>query len=65
MGAYYFAYFTSGWKIGEPMADSGYVYMFATTMTLCGIVAVQVEIYFAAVQIESLSLKLGFLQINL
>ena len=42
MGAYYFAYFTSGWKIGEPMADSGYVYMFATTMTLCGIVAAQV-----------------------
>jgi len=42
MLAYYFAYFTNGWKIGEPMANSGYVYTLATTMSLAGIVAAQI-----------------------
>jgi magnesium-transporting ATPase (P-type) len=42
MIAYYFAYFTNGWKIGTPMPNSGYVYMLATTMSLAGIVASQI-----------------------
>lgn len=42
MIAYYFAYFTNGWKFGTPMPNSGYVYMLATTMSLAGIVASQI-----------------------
>ena len=42
MVAYTFAYYTHGWRPGMPMADSGHIYMLATTMSLVGIVAGQV-----------------------
>ncbi|MEW5768068.1 MAG: HAD-IC family P-type ATPase [bacterium] len=42
MLAYYFVYWTSGWKWGMPMASNGQVYIMATTMCLAGIVACQI-----------------------
>lgn len=42
MIAYTFAYYINGWRPGMPMANSGYIYMLATTMSLVGIVAGQV-----------------------
>ncbi|MEW5800465.1 MAG: HAD-IC family P-type ATPase [bacterium] len=42
MVAYYFLYWTHGWKWGMPMASSGPVYIMATTMCLAGIVTVQI-----------------------
>jgi len=41
MGAFFFLYWSRGWTFGEPMADSGPVYLAATTMTFAAIVAAQ------------------------
>ncbi len=47
MAAFFFVYWQSGWRPGMPMADSGTLYITATTMTLAGIVASQVGNVFA------------------
>ena len=39
---YFYAYWLSGWRPGQPLADSGLVYATATTMTFASIVACQV-----------------------
>jgi magnesium-transporting ATPase (P-type) len=41
MSAYYFAYWSAGWRPGLPMAAEGPVYAHATTMCWAGIVAAQ------------------------
>lgn len=42
LAAFFKAYLNSGWVPGTPMAASGPVYIYATTMTLAGIVACQI-----------------------
>jgi P-type Ca2+ transporter type 2C len=42
MTSFLFAYWLSGWRPWEPLADSGTVYLQATTMTMAGIVMAQV-----------------------
>ena len=42
MAGFFFIYWQSGWRPGMDMADSGTVYMTATTMTFAGIVAAQI-----------------------
>ena len=42
MSAFFFLYWARGWTPGEPLADSGTVYMAATTMTFAAIVAAQI-----------------------
>ncbi|MBI2372087.1 MAG: cation-transporting P-type ATPase, partial [Deltaproteobacteria bacterium] len=45
--AFFWAYWVAGWRPGLPMAAAGDLYRRATTMTLAGIVAVQVGNVFA------------------
>jgi len=47
MAAFFLVYYVNGWRPGMPMADSGPVYITATTMTLVAIVASQVGNVFA------------------
>jgi len=47
MAAFFFVYYVNGWRPGMPMADSGPLYLTATTMTLAAIVASQVGNVFA------------------
>jgi magnesium-transporting ATPase (P-type) len=47
LGAFFFYYFVNGWRPGMAMADSGTLYITATTMSLAGIVASQVGNVFA------------------
>ncbi len=47
MAGFFFIYWQTGWRPGMPMADSGPVYITATTMTLAGIVATQMGNVFA------------------
>lgn len=47
LGGFFFVYVMNGWRPGMPMADSGPVYIAATTMTLAGIVACQAGNVFA------------------
>lgn len=42
LAAFFRAYLSRGWVPGTPMASSGPVYTYATTMTLAGIVACQI-----------------------
>jgi Ca2+-transporting ATPase len=42
MSAFFFLYWMRGWTPGTPLADSGAVYLAATTMTFAGIVAAQI-----------------------
>jgi magnesium-transporting ATPase (P-type) len=44
---FFAAYWLSGWRAGEPMADRGPLYNTATTMSLAGIVACQIGNAFA------------------
>jgi Ca2+-transporting ATPase len=60
MAAYYFLYWTSGWRWGTPMAASGPVYIMATTMCLAGIVAVQVGNVFCCRTDRQSIFKVGF-----
>lgn len=60
MSAYFYAYLTHGWKIGEPMASSGYIYMLATTMSLTGIVAGQIGNIFCCRTDRESIFKVGF-----
>ena len=45
--AFFWTYWVAGWRPGLPVAASGDLYRRATTMTLAGIVAVQVGNVFA------------------
>ena len=47
MAAFFFVYYLNGWRPGMPLADSGPLYITATTMTLAAIVASQVGNVFA------------------
>jgi magnesium-transporting ATPase (P-type) len=47
MGAYYFAYWSTGWRPGQPMADSGPTYALATTLTFAAVVSTQIGNAFA------------------
>jgi magnesium-transporting ATPase (P-type) len=60
MVAYYFLYWTSGWRWGMPMAASGPVYIMATTMCLAGIVASQVGNVFCCRTDRQSIFKVGF-----
>jgi P-type Ca2+ transporter type 2C len=42
MAGFFFAYGLAGWIPGEPLADSGELYLQATTMTMAGIVMAQI-----------------------
>jgi magnesium-transporting ATPase (P-type) len=42
LAGYFAVYLSSGWRPGQPMADTGPVYLAATTMSLAGIVACQI-----------------------
>jgi magnesium-transporting ATPase (P-type) len=42
MASFFFAYGLAGWRPWEPLADSGQLYLQATTMTMAGIVMAQV-----------------------
>jgi magnesium-transporting ATPase (P-type) len=47
MAGFFFIYWQSGWRPGMTMADSGTLYVTATTMSLAGIVASQIGNVFA------------------
>jgi len=47
MLAYYYAYWVNGWRPGMQLADTGQLYMFATTMTFAAVVATQIGNGFA------------------
>ncbi|MGE5174476.1 MAG: cation-translocating P-type ATPase, partial [Betaproteobacteria bacterium] len=47
MAGFFFIYWQSGWRPGMTMADSGILYVTATTMSLSGIVASQIGNVFA------------------
>jgi magnesium-transporting ATPase (P-type) len=42
MASFFFAYALAGWRPWEPLADSGELYLQATTMTMAGIIMAQV-----------------------
>ena len=42
MSSFFFAYALTGWRPWEPLADSGELYLQATTMTMAGIIMAQV-----------------------
>ncbi|MCX6557526.1 MAG: HAD-IC family P-type ATPase [Candidatus Aminicenantes bacterium] len=60
MMAYYFLYWTNGWRWGMPLAASGPVYIMATTMCLAGIVASQVGNVFCCRTDRQSIFKVGF-----
>jgi magnesium-transporting ATPase (P-type) len=45
--AFFWTYWLAGWQPGLPLAAEGPLYLRATTMTLCGIVAAQIGNVFA------------------
>ncbi len=47
LAGYFFVYWTSGWRPGETLADSGDAYVRATTMTFASIVVGQIGCVFA------------------
>jgi magnesium-transporting ATPase (P-type) len=47
MFAYYYAYWSRGWRPGQPLAASGELYALATTMTFAAVVATQIGNGFA------------------
>ena len=47
LGSFFLAYLLAGWSPGEPLADSGDLYVQATAMTYAGIVAGQIGAAFA------------------
>ncbi|MBS3957265.1 MAG: cation-transporting P-type ATPase [Clostridiales bacterium] len=47
MGAYFWAYWSRGWRPGIELPDSGELYMLATTMTFGAVVATQIGNAFA------------------
>ncbi|MBL8211518.1 MAG: cation-transporting P-type ATPase [Bryobacterales bacterium] len=47
LSMFFAIYWLPGWRPGQPMADTGPLYLLATTMTLAGIVACQVGNVFA------------------
>ena len=60
MSAFYFMYFTSGWRPGMAMAASGIVYVKATTMTHAAVVTTQIGNGFAQRTNRESIFKVGF-----
>jgi P-type Ca2+ transporter type 2C len=60
MVAYFFLYWTHGWRWGMPLAASGHVYIMATTMCLAGIVTAQVGNVFCCRTDRASIFKVGF-----
>ncbi len=61
LGAFFFCYFMHGWRPGMVMADSGTIYITATTMSLAGIVASQIGNVFACRTERESIFRVGFL----
>ncbi len=61
LGAFFFCYFMNGWRPGMAMADSGSLYITATTMSLAGIVASQIGNVFACRTERESIFRVGFL----
>jgi magnesium-transporting ATPase (P-type) len=59
LAAFYFMYLSSGWRFGQPMASSGYLYLAATTMCLASIVTSQIGNVFACRTERESVLKVG------
>jgi magnesium-transporting ATPase (P-type) len=59
LSAYFFAYWLAGWRPGLSMAESGPLYVTATTMSLAGIVVCQVGNVFACRSDRQSILRLG------
>jgi len=60
LAAFYLMYILNGWRLGQPMAASGYLYAAATTMCLASIVASQIgNIFSCRTERESI-FKIGF-----
>jgi magnesium-transporting ATPase (P-type) len=60
LAAFYLMYILNGWRPGQPMAASGYLYAAATTMCLASIVAGQIgNIFSCRTERESI-FKIGF-----
>jgi potassium/sodium efflux P-type ATPase len=60
MAAFYFMYFTSGWRPGMEMAASGLVYIKATTMNHAAVVTTQIGNGFAQRTNRDSIFKVGF-----
>ena len=60
ISAFYFMYFTSGWRPGMAMAASGIVYVKATTMTHAAVVTTQIGNGFAQRTNRESIFKVGF-----
>jgi magnesium-transporting ATPase (P-type) len=60
LGGYFFAHWLAGWHPGTTLADSGPIYITATTMTLAGIVACQVGNAFACRSSHQPGWRVGF-----
>ncbi len=61
MAGFFFIYFQHGWRPGMTMADSGHIYLTATTMSLAGIIATQIGNVFACKTEKESLFKVGFL----
>ena len=61
MAGFFFIYFQYGWRPGIAMADSGHIYLTATTMSLAGIIATQIGNVFACKTEKESLFKVGFL----
>ncbi len=60
MAAFFFLYWTHGWRLGMPLASSGPVYAAATTMTFAAIVMAQVGMVFNCRTDKASMFKTGF-----
>ncbi|HSE83635.1 MAG TPA: HAD-IC family P-type ATPase [Thermodesulfobacteriota bacterium] len=60
MAAYFFVYYSSGWRPGLELASSGHIYLQATTMCLAGIIATQIGNVFACRTERESVFKIGF-----
>jgi magnesium-transporting ATPase (P-type) len=59
MAGFFTVYWLTGWRPGQPMEESGPLYLTATTMTFAGIVAAQVGNAFACRSARQPIWKLG------
>ncbi len=60
MSAYFWAYWSRGWRPGTPLPASGHPYMLATTMTFAAVVATQIGNGFAQRTNRESIFKVGF-----
>ncbi|MBE0476467.1 MAG: cation-transporting P-type ATPase [Coriobacteriia bacterium] len=60
MVAYFYLYYSRGWRPGEALAASGVVYLSATTMTLAAVVSTQIGNAFAQRTTRRSIVEVGF-----